>query len=143
MTRKVTLFAAIAALMIAASASAAELPPREWWRNPMIVQKLNISDDQQGKLDDIFRKSASELIDLRAEAEKLSIALHSELDQPQLNRANLMKLSAKLNEAHGKLFEREVSMLVDMREVLSDAQWAQLRDVVNKQGMRRGARAPR
>src|SRR5512140_1315371 len=104
MTRKATLLAALAALMIAVSVSAAELPPREWWRNPMIVQRLSISDDQQAKLDDIFRKSASELIDLRAEAEKLSIALHSELDQPQLNRANLMKLAGKLNDAHGRLF---------------------------------------
>jgi hypothetical protein len=103
----------------------------------MIAQRLNITADQQVKLDEIFRKAASELIDLRADAEKLSLALHSELDQPQLNRANLQKLAMRLNEAHGKLFQREMMMLVDMRGVLNDDQWARLREVINRRDMRR------
>lgn len=136
MTRRMVL-AALAVAVIAGSALAADLPPREWWRNPMIAQRLNITPDQQVKLDEIFRKAASELIDLRADAEKLSLALHAELDQPQLNRANLQKLAVRLNEAHGKLFQREMMMLVDMRGVLNDDQWARLREVINRRDMRR------
>lgn len=136
MTKKM-LLAALAVVMMAGTAFAAELPPREWWRNQAIAQRLNITDDQQAKLDDIFRKAANELIDMRADAEKLSVALHGELDQPQLNRANLQKLASRLNDAHGRLFEREMMMLVDMRAVLSAEQWAKLRDIINRQGMRK------
>ncbi len=136
MTKKM-LLAALAVVMMAGTAFAAELPPREWWRNQAIAQRLNLNEDQQAKLDDIFRKAANELIDMRADAEKLSVALHGELDQPQLNRANLQKLASRLNDAHGKLFEREMMMLVDMRAVLTEDQWAKLREIVNRQGMRR------
>lgn len=136
MTKKL-LLAALAVVMMGGTAFAAELPPREWWRNQAIAQRLNISDDQQAKLDDIFRKAANDLIDMRADAEKLSVALHGELDQPQLNRANLQKLASRLNDAHGRLFEREMMMLVDMRAVLTEDQWAKLRDIINRQGMRK------
>jgi hypothetical protein len=117
---------AIAVAAFAASAFA-QLPPGKWWRRPEIINQLALTEDQQTRLDSIFRGSASDLIDLRGEVEKQNIALRGELDQPQLNRANIRKIAAQLNEARGHLFERELSMLVDMRAVLSDQQWNHMR----------------
>ena len=31
---------------------AADLPPGKWWRRPEIVQKLELTEDQQNRLDD-------------------------------------------------------------------------------------------
>ena len=118
---------ALALLTLAGAAFAADLPPGKWWRRPEIVQALGLSDDQQTKLDAIFRNSASDLIDLRGAVEKQNITLRGELDQPQLNRADIQRAAAKLSEARARLFERELMMLVDMRAVLSEPQWNRMR----------------
>lgn len=115
---------AISALAINASA---QMPPGKWWRRLEIAQTLGLTPDQQSRLDAVFRTAANDLIDQRAEVEKLNVALRGELDQTDLNKANLQKLAQRLGEARGKLFERELMMLVDMRGVLHDDQWSRLR----------------
>ena len=114
-------------LTLAVTAGAAPLPPGKWWRRPEFAEELSLTNDQQTRLDMIFRLAANELIDLRADAEKKSIALRSELDQQQLNRENIRKLAHELSDTQGKLFERELMMLIDMRGVLKDEQWGRLR----------------
>ena len=121
-----------AVLTLAMSVSAAPLPPGKWWRRPEFATNLQLTNDQQVRLDMIFRMAANDLIDLRADAEKTSIAIRSELDQEQINRENLRKLAAKLSETQGKLFDKELMMLVDMRSVLSNDQWGRLRSELDR-----------
>ena len=123
---KKTLLIAIVLAAFAGSAFA-QLPPGKWWRKPAIVSELELTADQQERLDVIFRESANELIDLRGAVEKETVALRGELDQPQLNRANIQRVAARLNEARAHLFQRELAMLIDMRAVLSDQQWNRMR----------------
>lgn len=120
------------AILACAVGAQAQLPPGKWWRKPEIVRQLVLSEDQQTRLDQIFRGAANDLIDLRAEVEKQSIALRGELDQRQLNRSAIRAISVRLNDARGKLFEREVMMLVDMRGVLNDEQWNRMRAVLDR-----------
>lgn len=129
-------FAALT-LLLAATAGAAPLPPGKWWRKPEFAEQLSLSNDQQTRLDMIFRMAANELIDLRAEAEKTSIAIRSELDQQTLSRENIRKLARQLSETQGKLFERELMMLVDMRTVLNDEQWGKLRTQLDRERPRK------
>jgi Spy/CpxP family protein refolding chaperone len=132
--KKRLIFCAAFALTLATFADAASPFPRgKWWRRPDFAQQLALTDEQQTKLDSVFHSAANELIDLRGETEKLSIALRSELDQPQLNRENLRKLAARLSDVQGKLFERELMMLVDMRSVLSNEQWSRLRTELDRE----------
>jgi len=122
---------ALAFLTLALASSAfaqSNLPPGKWWRRPDIVQVLNLSEEQQGKLETIFRTASSDLIDLRGEVEKQNINLRGELDQQQLDRAVIRRDAQKLSEARGRLFERELAMLVDMRAVLNDSQWNRMRN---------------
>jgi len=133
---KKTLFLAIVLAAFAASAFA-QLPPGKWWRKPEIVASLELTADQQDRIDGIFRSYANDLIDARGAIEKENIALRGELDQPQLNRAKIQQIAVRLNDARGHLFQRELAMLVDMRGVLSDQQWNRMRaeiDQLKEQG---------
>ena len=122
-------------LALATSAFAqTNLPPGKWWRRPEIVQSLNLAEEQQNKLEAIFRTASSDLIDLRGEVEKQNIALRGDLDQPQLDRAAIRRDAQKLSEARGRLFERELTMLVDMRSVLNDSQWSRMRSDLDRIG---------
>jgi Spy/CpxP family protein refolding chaperone len=118
---------ALLVLGLATSAFAQNLPPGKWWRRPEIVQTLNLAEEQQDKLETIFRTASSDLIDLRGEVEKQNINLRGDLDQAQLDRAAIRRDAQKLSEARGRLFERELIMLTDMRAVLNDAQWNRMR----------------
>jgi Spy/CpxP family protein refolding chaperone len=122
---------AVGALLIAASALA-QLPPGKWWRRPEIVQNLNLNEEQQDRLEAIFRTSAADLIDLKAEVDKANIALRGELDRPQLDRVAIHRVATHLSDARGRLFDRELTMLVEMRGVLTDPQWNRLRNELDK-----------
>src|ERR1043166_9811243 len=98
---KKPLSAAISVAAVSVSA-VAQLPPGKWWRRPEIVSTLELSADQQDRLDTIYRASASDLIDLRGSVEKENIALRGELDQPQLNRAKIQQIAGRLNEARDR-----------------------------------------
>lgn len=126
----------IAALLLsvtfATTAAAQQLPPGKWWRRPEVVRVLGLSAEQQTRLDTIFRAAAGDLIDARGDVEKLNIALRGELDQPQLNKQTIQRITRSLNEARSRLFEREMLMLVDMRGVLTDPQWQRLREQLER-----------
>lgn len=121
-----------AASLIDVTAQAQQLPPGKWWRREAIVQQLQLTLEQQDRLDEIFRTAADGLIDARADVEKLQVALRAEIERAQLRRPEIQRLAAKLSEARGRLFEREVMMLVDMRAVLNDQQWNRMRSFLDR-----------
>lgn len=125
--RQRLIIGALALATLAGGAFAQQLPPGRWWHRAEIVSALSLSEEQQSRLDGIFAAAANDLIDAKADVEKGEIALRSELDQPSLNRDNIRKVAARLNEARNRKFTRELMMLVDMRSVLSDQQWNRMR----------------
>lgn len=141
----------IAAILVACAAAAQAQPmtPGKWWQRPEIVEELQLSADQQQRLDAVFRATADDLIDTKASIEKLQLAIRSELDRPQIRRAELQKIVGQLNAARGRMFELEMLMLVDMRGVLNDSQWVKIRNHLDRMheqrggGDRRGGPPPR
>jgi Spy/CpxP family protein refolding chaperone len=129
---KARLTLALGILLLATSVFAADLPPGKWWRRPEIIQHLQLTDEQQTRLEAAFRVAADDLIDLRGEVEKTNIALRFELDRPQLDRQKIRSIAAHLSDARGKLFDRELVMLVDMRGVLTETQWNRMRTLLDR-----------
>jgi Spy/CpxP family protein refolding chaperone len=128
------LIVVLAALLVAFAAHAQQMPPGKWWRRAEVIQQLSLTAEQQQQLDDIFRSTADELIDAKGAVEKLQVALRGEIDRPQLRRDEIHRIAARLSEARAKLFDLELMMLVDMRGVLSDGQWNQMRALLDRDG---------
>ena len=125
MTRRFLVAAAL--LACAAIAQAQQMPPGKWWRRAEVVRELQLSSEQQDRLDEIFRDAANDLIDARAAIEKLQVAIRAEIDRAQPRRQELQRVAAQLSDARGRLFERELMMLLDMRAVLNEQQWRRMR----------------
>lgn len=134
---------AVAVLACAALAEGQGMPPGKWWQRAEVIQELELTRDQQNRLDEIFRGAANELIDAKAAVDKLQVAIRGELDRPQIRRAELQRIAAQLSAARGKLFERELMMLVDMRAVLNEQQWAKARQFLDRRQERRQQPPPR
>lgn len=135
MRKQRVLFAALlmaATLTLASIAEGQQMPPGKWWRREEVARQLELTRDQQDKLDEVFRSAANGLIDARADVEKLQIALRGELDRVQLRRQELQRIAGQLTLARGKLFERELMMLADMRGILNDEQWNRLRTFLDR-----------
>jgi len=123
---------ALLTLLLATATLAADLPPGKWWRRPEVIQSLGLSTEQQERLENVWRSASTDLIDFRGEVEKQNVALRIELDRPQIDRRAVQAAAARLNAARGRLFERELMMLVDMRGVLSDSQWNRMRAMLDR-----------
>jgi hypothetical protein len=136
MTKRIAL-TALLTLVASAALAQINLPPGKWWRRPEVIRFLNLSEDQQDGLEKVFISSASDLIDLRGDVEKQSIALRAALDRPQLDREQVRQIAQRLNEARGRQFHRELMMLVDMRAVLTDPQWNRMRNTLDRLGERK------
>ncbi len=130
MTRRWIVVAAF--VLAAAAVNAQQMPPGKWWQRPEVVQELALTSEQRDRLDEIFRTAANDLIDAKGSVEKMQVALRGELDRPQIRRQEVMRIAAQLSDARGKLFEREITMLLDMQGVLNAQQWSRLREHLDR-----------
>lgn len=128
----------VAALILAATMAQAQLPPGKWWQRPEVIQELQLTREQQDRLDEAFRAAANDLIDAKASVEKLQVSLRGELDREQLRRAEIQRIAGQVSDARARLFERELLMLVDMRAVLTGEQWNRMRSRLDQFKERRG-----
>ena len=122
----------VAALLASAViVEAQQMPPGKWWRRPEVIQRLELTNEQQDQLDEVFRAAADDLIDAKGAVEKLQVQLRGELDRTQVRRPELQRIARQLSDARGKLFERELMMLADMRGVLDEQQWRKVREFMD------------
>ena len=130
MMSKIGLFVAILLMTSMTEAEGQQLPPGKWWHRPEVVTRLGLTSDQRDRLDEVLRRSAPELVELRDEMERNASALREQLDRPDLDRDAVRKAAEDVSSARARLFERELMMLVDMRRELRDEQWNRFRALI-------------
>lgn len=97
-----------------------------WWKNPDLVKSLNITPEQQKKMDDILQKSRLELIDLRAALEKQEVILHPMMDENPPDTNKILAQIDRVAQARADLEKGNARMLLGIRGVLTPDQWTKL-----------------
>lgn len=101
----------------------------QWWKNSEIAKKLQLTDTQISKLDTTFLDHKLKLIDDGAAMQKEDLKLQALLDEDSPDEAQVRTQVDKELAAKGAL-EREYTMMnLDLRKVLSVAQWHQLKAI--------------
>ncbi len=119
-----TLLLAAAALgAAAATAQMSEVPPGKWWKRPAIVRSLGLSADQQDKLDEILAKNRRSFIDLKADVEKKQLDVEELMAKKDSDPKKVTAAIDAAEQARGKLRKAVSLMVLDMRNILTDAQW--------------------
>ncbi|HYI10508.1 MAG TPA: periplasmic heavy metal sensor [Thermoanaerobaculia bacterium] len=126
--KKYLIAAALLVCVAASSEAQRQMPHGKWWRRPAMASKLELTRAQQARLDEIFNTTANQLIDGKADVKKLEVALRAELDRESLRRPEVSRIVSQLSAARARLFENELTMLVEMRTVLEDHQWVRLQE---------------
>jgi hypothetical protein len=104
----------------------------KWWKDPSLVQKLQISDDQVQKLEKIVQDQQIQEIDLRADLEKQYALLRFQMETDPPNEAQVLAQIDKVTQARVRLEKSRVERLLATRRVLTAEQARMLRDLRGK-----------
>jgi Spy/CpxP family protein refolding chaperone len=99
----------------------------KWWTNPATVQRLQLSEDQQKRIDQIFQQSRLKLIDLRAGLEKEEAVLDPLLAADRPQESLVLSQIDRVAMARAELEKANARMLFSFRLVLTPEQWKQLK----------------
>jgi Spy/CpxP family protein refolding chaperone len=129
--RKTWLLAALPAaflLVLPANAQMVEMPAGKWWKRPKVVETLQVTAEQQQRLDEVFSKNRRAFVDLKADVERRTIDLEELLAARDVDPKKVAAASDSLEQARGRLGKARTMMVVEMRGILTEAQWKQILD---------------
>src|SRR5262245_38271 len=101
--------------------------PEIWWRNPQWVEALNLTAEQQKKMDEIVQQYRLKLIDLKASLEKEELILEPlvETIRPG-DEPRILAQIDQIAQARAELEKANARMLLGIRQVLTQDQWNKL-----------------
>ena len=100
-----------------------------FWRNPEWIRVLELSADQQKKMDDIFQQYRLKLIDLNASLQKEELILEPLLSGTKPAPDAEAKITSQVDriaDARAELEKANSRMLVNILQVLNADQWSKL-----------------
>lgn len=101
-------------------------PGGKWWDKAEIVKRLEITPEQQKKMDDVFQQSRLRLIDLRAALQKEEVVMEDLMKGPQLDDAKILPAVDRIAQARAELEKADARLLLALRHVLTPEQWQKL-----------------
>jgi Spy/CpxP family protein refolding chaperone len=107
---------------------------RKWWKDPELVQKLHVRDDQIQKIEKIAQAHEISEIDLRADLEKQYAVLRFQIEADPPDKAQVLAQIDKVTQARARLEKSQVEMLLAVRRVLTTEQARMVRDLQRQAG---------
>lgn len=95
-----------------------KMPHGRWWHKPEIAEKLDLTADEQAKLDELALESERELIDLRSNVQRQELELEAILDQGDFDRSACLDQFDKLVDARSECATERFNFHVEVRELL-------------------------
>jgi Spy/CpxP family protein refolding chaperone len=118
----VLLFASTASPLLALP----EMPEGKWWKRPRIAAEIELSPEQEDRIENIFSKARPRLIDLKANLEKKQGDLEDALSEMNADRAKVAGRIDAVEDARAELQKARILMLLDIKQVLRPEQWERL-----------------
>lgn len=101
-------------------------PPGKWWHNPRMVMRLELTPEQQKKMDDVFQQSRLRLIDLNASLQREEAMLDPLVNGETLDDAKVLPQIDKVAQARAELEKANARLLLGIRHLLTPEQWRRL-----------------
>jgi Spy/CpxP family protein refolding chaperone len=99
--------------------------------------KLNLTETQKSKIQEIKFKEQSQMIDLKANLEKERLALKELIVKDDISRDAIVDEINKINDAKDKIAVARANSLLDVYDVLTPGQKKMVKDKILDFGMRR------
>jgi Spy/CpxP family protein refolding chaperone len=116
------LFASVTATL----AALPDLPEGKWWKRPRIAAEINLTREQESRIESIFSRARPTLIDRKATLEKRQGELDDALADANADRRSVAARVEAVENARAELQKARVLMILDMKQVLKPEQWDRL-----------------
>lgn len=108
-----------------------------WWNDPVMVEKLKLTDEQRKAMDGILLEHREKLIDMRANVEKAELGMDTLMSDEHPNEAQILSQIDKVAQARAELEKANARFLLAIRGKLSPEQWKELQTARNERMDRR------
>ncbi len=105
------------------------LPHGKWWENERVIQRIGLTEEQQGAISDLVYEHAMRMIDLNAGLKKAEFELGDLVDRDEFNADAIRKSFASFQAAKDRLEYERFEMLLAVRAELTAEQWKQLLEI--------------
>jgi Spy/CpxP family protein refolding chaperone len=105
------------------------LPHGKWWENERVIQRIGLTEEQQGAISDLVYEHAMRMIDLSAGLKKAEFELGDLVDRDEFNADAIRKSFASFQAAKDRLEYERFEMLLAVRAELTAEQWKQLLEI--------------
>ena len=102
-------------------------PHGRWWNNPDFVKKLNLTADQQKKMEAVFAQSRPALIDLSGSVRREEMAMESLLGVDTPDEGRILAQIDRIAQARAELEKANARMLLGLRRLLTTDQYKTLK----------------
>jgi len=106
--------------------SALQVAPGTWWNNADTATRLNLTKDQQKKMDDIFQQFRLTLIDLNAALSKEELIMDPLIAVERLDEVKILAQIDRIAQARSELEKANSRMLLAIRQSLTMEQWTKI-----------------
>jgi Spy/CpxP family protein refolding chaperone len=99
-----------------------------WWRNPTYASMLNLTPEQQKRMDDVLQDSRLKLIDANARLDKEELVLKPLMDADRVDESQVLSQIDRVAQARAELEKVNARMLLGIRQILMPEQWSSLQN---------------
>ncbi|MDM8552788.1 hypothetical protein QUF72_22095 [Desulfobacterales bacterium HSG2] len=117
------------------------MPPGKWWQMPKMAETLNLSSEEQGKLDKLFVQNRRQLINLKSGLEREKFELELVLDDKNFNETACMNQFKKLQDARANLTAERFRYVIEVRKLLGLDRFQKIKSTYSRR-MNRKMRTP-
>lgn len=108
------------------------MPPGKWWKMPKLAEALSLSNEEQGKLDNLFIQNRRQLIDLKSGLERQKFELELVLDNKNFDETACMNQFRKLQDARANLAAERFKYVVEVRKLLGLDRFQKIKSNYNR-----------
>jgi hypothetical protein len=105
------------------------------WDNPEVLERLDLEEEEVEKIREIFERTEREIREARLEIDVLRAQLRKLLFQEQVNMREVERMLRQSLDWELKERLAQIRRQVELRELLGDAKYARLTQVVERRRM--------
>lgn len=100
----------------------AQKPNWKWNNSQTCIEKLNLSEEQEKKINDIRFTHQEKIIDLNTKIRKNQLEIKKMISGDKMNETDIMKLADISSEIRSEIHKSKIKMWFDVNNILNDEQ---------------------
>lgn len=103
------------------------IPPGKWWSMPEMAKKINLTEPEKKKLDELYIVFHRKLIDHKAVMDKLWLDIDTRFDKEEFDESAILEQFKKHEAERSAIATERFRFLVNVRKILGRERYQRLK----------------